>query len=117
MIETSENILEYFYEHAIIQGKRPRHGVEYNGVYIIDDVYVGYSNKIKSRLKKHIQDSMRNTHCNTGLMNYIKERVLNNRDIHVTLLNNDITLEGEYIKCFKAKGYKLFNSAIGRGGE
>lgn len=110
-------ILDYFHNNVIINGNRPRNGINYSGVYLINFHYIGESGKIKDRIKKHIQDSVRGTHCNDKLAEYLIGCFLDYTPLLIQVIDGDRNREGFHIAKYNRAGFELFNKAIGRGGE
>jgi len=79
----------------------PESHLKVSGVYIIDDVYVGASKHIRSRIIKHCNNAMNNIKCNIGLNEYLKMKISDNEPIELMLLEDDIYREGEFIINFK----------------
>lgn len=81
------------------------------GVYVIDNVYVGKSVHIKDRIKTHIQQAINDEHINKDLGKYIKERLFNGKTLTVQWFLGDATRENEAIvmKMMLDKGYSLLN--------
>ena len=83
-----------------------------SGIYVIDKVYVGKARDIRQRINQHIQQSLRGSHCNAGLMEYIKERVDKKIPISVAWLDIESNPDNEMMVIEKMidLGHSLFNN-------
>lgn len=76
------------------------------GVYIIEDFYIGKTTDIYKRILAHLWDSTTQEKLiNTGSnLNYEKifkiKNILNYRKLNIILLNGDVTKENEYISSY-----------------
>ena len=88
--------------------------IERQGIYIIDNVYVGKSIHILNRIKQHVQLAINNKHVNKRLESYIKEKLFNERGLHVRWIDCESTHLNEAIAINQLlkNGHKLLNSDL-----
>ena len=67
-----------------------------NGLYIIDDVYIGKSNSLQRRIKEHIFSPCRGGH-NQRLTDYITNKFKNNEKLNFKQISIDEDQESEFI--------------------
>ena len=92
---------------------------EFQGVYMIEDFYVGKSNNIKRRVSEHLEESLFDIDKwqpsnwlpiksgNKEKVKRIREFLLNDK-LKITLLSNDVKEETKLIKQYRLK-YNLTN--------
>jgi len=68
------------------------------GVYQIDNVYIGASKSIIPRINSHLRAAVNETHDNSRLGTYLKDRISKNDVIDVKLLCDDPFKESNYIQ-------------------
>jgi hypothetical protein len=79
------------------------------GVYLIDDVYIGMSCDIYTRIIGHLYNSLKGTHGNKLLSDYIKNKVKNNNKINVEIISKDRYDERFLVNEYLKNGYALLN--------
>lgn len=74
-----------------------------SGVYLIEDVYVGASKSIRSRIVGHLNAALRKSHPNNEFGEYLRLKINDNHPIDIFIIDNDVYREGFYIKMMKPK--------------
>jgi hypothetical protein len=85
-----------------------RHPEKSAGVYSIDGVYVGQSNCILKRIKRHYTEAIAGRHTNAGLSAYLLDKRGKSEVVTVLILSNNIRMEASYEELLKPK----FNRGI-----
>jgi hypothetical protein len=85
------------------------------GIYIIDEIYVGRSIHILNRIKQHVQQAVTHRHSNKKLGDYIKKSLTSGDNLNVQWVNCEATAinEARHIKNMLSNGCKLLNCDFG----
>lgn len=81
------------------------------GIYILDNVYVGKSVHVLNRIKQHVQSAINDSHVNKNLGNYIKSKLFAGESFNVSWMNCAPSAYNEALainNMLKA-GHKLLN--------
>ncbi len=89
------------------------------GVYALTTkhgIYIGSTlhRSIKSRVKKHVQEALRNAHANPILQTSLTAMFADNQLIQVRHLDADAWREQYWITTYQKEGINLLNSLYGR---
>ncbi len=81
-----------------------------SGVYLIEDVYVGASKSIRSRIVNHLNAALRKSHPNNEFGEYLRLKIINNHPIDIFIIDDDKYNEGFYIEMMKPKYNRTLKS-------
>lgn len=81
-----------------------------SGVYLIEDVYVGASKSIRSRIVNHLNAALRKSHPNNEFGEYLRLKIINNHPIDIFIIDDDMYKEGFYIEMMKPKFNRTLTS-------